>query len=187
MLTMTLLLALGVQQASPVDSLAVYSAILSQVKEEFPGHQIALAETRSGVDCMPLCGVSLRDPDTHTNSPATRPADVAHSRQLMDALRSRGLVDETCRVEEGWYGCRAYPGYLFVALGQITARPPRGPDPVEGGVWIKVALLVPCGERCTGPDADEMSHPEAFGYWYLLQPNSDGGWSVVRRAPAFAV
>jgi hypothetical protein len=186
MLRIGLLLALSVQHPPTVDSLAVYSAILEQVRAEFPARAVALAQTRSGVDCMPLCGVQLRDPGNGAiEAVASAPPDVDHSVALLDSLRARGLIQDACAVREGWYGCPELPEHLFVALGEITSQPRRGPEPVTEGVWVKVALLVPCTGECTARRASEHYHPEAFGYWYLLRQEADGTWVIIRRAPGF--
>lgn len=186
MLRIGLLLALGMQQQPTVDSLGVYSAILEQVRAEFPARAVALANTRSGVDCMPLCGVHLRDPGNGAaEAVASPPPDANHSAALLDSLRARGVIQDACAVQEGWYGCPEFPEHLFVALGDITSQPTRGPEPVTEGVWVKVALLVPCTGDCTARRASEHYHPETFGYWYLLRQGADGTWVIIRRAPGF--
>ena len=185
MLRIGLLLALAVQPPSPVDSLAVYSEILEQVRAEFPARPVALARTRSGVDCMPLCGVRLRDPDGSAADAVASAPDIDHSATLLDSLRARGLIEATCAVREEWYGCPEFPEHLFVALGEITDRPKQGPEAVAGGVWVKVALLVPCTGDCAARRASERYHPDALGYWYLLRQGTSGTWAIVRRAPGF--
>ena len=179
-----LFLALGARQPPAVDSLAVYSEILEQVRTEFPARAVALARTRSGVRCMPLCGVRLRDPDAAADTTVVNSAPEAeHSFALLDSLRTRGLIERTCGVREGWYGCPDYPEHLFVALGEITTHPEHGPEPVADGVWVQVALLVPCTRNCS--HTSERHHPDAMGYWYLLRQADDGTWEIVRRAPGF--
>lgn len=185
MLKIILLLALGVQPWPAVDSVEVYSTILEQVRAEFPGRPVALATTRSGVECMPLCGVRLRNPDEGAGETAPATSAVDHSVALLESLRARGLVQAACTVREGWYGCPDHPEHLFVGLGEISRRPTSGPEPVPGGVWVKVALLVPCTEHCAAGRAGEHDHPEALGYWYLLRQGTDGTWTVMRRAPGF--
>src|SRR5687768_8713504 len=130
MLTIGLLIALTMQQPPVVDSVLVYSEILAQVRAEFPARAVALATTRSGVECMPLCGAGLRDPDGGTSDIVDSAPEITHSTELLNSLRSRGLVEDTCEVREGWYGCPDHPEHLFVALGEITTRPRRGPEPV---------------------------------------------------------
>jgi len=186
MLMVGLILALGVQQPPAVDSISVYAEILKQVRTEFPAQPVALAKTRSGVECMPLCGAHLRDPDG-TAAPVTPSPDIEHSAALLDSLRARGVIEESCAVREGWYGCPDYPEHLFVALGEITTHPIRGPEPVAGGIWVKVALLVPCIGDCATRRTSDRYHPDAFGYWYLLRQGADGAWGIVRRAPGFTV
>jgi hypothetical protein len=185
MLTIALLLlALPARQPPAVDSLAVYSEILGQVRTEFPGRPVALATTRSGVDCMPLCGVRLRDPGAAVDTTViVSPPGADHSPALLDSLRTRGLIGHPCAVRQGWYGCPDYPEHLFVALGEITTRPVNGPAPVADGVWVKVALLVPGTGSCG--QTREPCHPDAMGYWYLLRRAADGTWAIVRRAPGF--
>lgn len=179
-----LFLALGARQPPATDSLAVYAEILEQVRAEFPARPVALATTRSGVDCMPLCGVRLRDPGAAVDTTVMASAPgVEHSPALLDSLRARGLVQQACAVRQGWYGCPDYPEHLFVALGEITAQPVNGPAPVADGIWVKVALLVPSTGSCG--QTREPCHPDAMGYWYLLRQAADGAWSIVRRAPAF--
>jgi hypothetical protein len=179
-----LFLALGAQQPPAVDSLAVYARILDQVRTEFPARPVALATTRSGVDCMPLCGVRLRDPDAAVDTTVMASAPGAdHSAALLDSLRTRGLIERTCAVRQGWYGCPDYPEHLFVALGEIVTHPVNGPASVEDGVWVKVALLVPSTGSCG--QTREPCHPDAMGYWYLLRQEAGGTWVIVRRAPGF--
>jgi hypothetical protein len=184
MLTFGLLLTLAVLQPPAVDSLAVYAAILEQVRGEFPARPVALARTRSGVECMPLCGVRTRDPDGTAETVLVAP-EVEHSAELLDSLRARRLIDDTCAVREGVYGCIDYPQHLFIALGEITAHPKRGPEPVGDGVWVQVALLIPCAVDCAAQQGRTGYHPDAFGYWYLMRPGCDGTWTIVRRAPGF--
>jgi hypothetical protein len=186
MIALAMLIAMGFQAGPAVDSVAVYSAILSQVRSEYPGQEITLSETRSGVECMPHCGAMLRDPGGVAPEPAVGPAPVNHSPGLLRALRQRRRIEATCAVRPDDFGCSEQPRRLFVALGEISSAPRRGPAPVEGGVWVQVAFLVPdaCG---TGTRAAESSFPDAFGYWYLLRQNDDGAWIVIQRAPWFAV
>jgi hypothetical protein len=178
-----MLLGLGAHQPPDVDSVAVYAEILRQVRTEFAADSLVLAKTRSGVDCMPMCGARLRSPDG-AGSIVTDSAQIQHSVALLDSLRALRLVEYTCAVRDQWYGCPDYPEHLFVALGEITSEPRRGPEPVMGGVWVKVALLVPC--KADRPDpAGDPCHADALGYWYLLQQKAGGGWTIVRRAPGF--
>jgi hypothetical protein len=183
---LALLLAVTAYRASDVDSLAVYSAVLQQVRNEFPAHAIVLAETRSEVACMPICGAALRDPGG-TAEPAPRIPKVDHSPALLARLRERGLIAATCVVPELHYGCADNVGRLFVALGEIAAAPAGGPAPEEGAVWVKVAFLVPCVRDCPTPGSESRHVPDAFGYWYLLRADACGSWTIVRRAPGFAV
>ena len=180
-----LFLALGGWQPPAVDSLAVYSEILEEVRTEFPGRAVALAKTRSGADCMPLCGARLRDPDgvAGAMTPADAASEVSHSPALLDSLRTRGLIEHACATREGWYGCPDHPEHLFVALGEITTHPKRGPAPEADGVWVKVALLVPCTDHCS--QTGGHAHPDAMVYWYLLRQAPGGAWEIVRRAPGF--
>lgn len=185
MLAVTLLAAslLPLRQPS-VDSAAVYSAILTQVRAEHPALPVALAETRSGVACMPHCGARLRDADAAAPAAEERVGE-SHSAVLLSALTERGLVDRTCAVRPRVFGCPDAPAHLFVALGEISAEPPEGPPPVPGGVWVRAAFLVPCERDCTRAPG-EPYFPDAFGSWFLLEADACGAWRVVRRLPAFA-
>jgi hypothetical protein len=182
------LLAITIHQTGPgIDSVAVYSAILTQVRSEFPGRPIALAESRSDVECMPLCGAGLHDPNGPAEATGLATPGVEHSPALLAALKERKLVDATCVVPERTFGCAEREDHLFVALGEITATPPEGPEPIEGGLWVKAAFLVPPTGSCAAPASDRACIPDAFGYWYLLHPQPDGTWIIVRRAPSFVV
>jgi hypothetical protein len=184
-----LLLALGLQLGSPVpDPAEVFPPILQDVRRQYRGIPVAMAETQSDVECMPHCGAQLRDPDSSFR-PDTVRAQVDHSEAVLSALRARGLIDVSCRVQESTFGCGDYPGFFFVALGEISAAPAGGPARVEGAVWVKAAFLVPClyTGRCPPPDSDDPYFPDAFGVWFLLQPGFDGAWQIIRRVPAFAI
>lgn len=169
MLALALAAALSVHGGPQVDSLAIYAALLQEVRTHYPGVPVVLAQTRSGVACMPLCGARLRDPDAPAPADTTPgPAPVAHSDGLLRQLRERALIDATCRVPADTFGCEGtFPGYIFAGLGEIQESPPRGPPRVEGGVWVKLALLVPCTTNCRTPGPDEPYFPDAFGYWSL--------------------
>jgi hypothetical protein len=184
-----LLLTLGFRSGAPVpDPVAVYAPILQEVRSQYPGIPIAMAETRSDAECMPHCGAQLRNPDSGFR-PGTVRVRVDHSEEVLGALRAHGLIDVSCRVRESTFGCGDYPGFFFVALGEISAAPMSGPARVEGAVWVKAAFLVPClyTGRCPPPDSDEPYFPDAFGVWFLLQPEASGAWQIIRRVPAFAI
>lgn len=186
-----LLLALVLQGYGAPDSTEVYAAILQEVRREYRGLPVVLAETRAGVACMPHCGARLRDPDgaVAPEAPEAQLADGDHSPELLRVLRSRGLIDHVCAVDASRLGCSGYPGNLFVALGELSAAPTGGPAPVDGAVWVKAAVLVPCtyARRCPRAGSDDPYFPDAFGIWFLLAPDPDGTWRIIRRVPAFFV
>lgn len=167
-----------------VDTAAIYSVLLRKVRDAYPGLPILLAETRSGVACMPHCGARFRGGAGGTEPPTS---SQDHSPALIQLLRDRGLVQATCIVPERTFGCLGHPGELFIGLGEIQTAPPRGPLPVEGGVWVKVALLVPCETDCRTPAPGEPYFPDGFGLWFLLKPRADATWEVVGSEPAFAL
>ena len=177
-----LLLAAGLaMQTGPLpDSAAIYSVLLRGVRAENPGVPVVLAETRSGVECMPHCGAIL------DGEPGVEAAEhtAEHGAELAKTLRERGLIEATCRASPNTFGCAGHPGHIFVGLGEISERPRSGPPPVEGPYWVKVALLLPCGASCAsaGP-----AHLDAFGYWALVRRRADGTWHMVRRLPAFVL
>lgn len=179
-----LIAALSLQQP-PVDTAAVYAGVLEVVRAERPALPVVLARTRSGVACMPLCGAGLRDPDRPPEPERNSIAATEHSPAVIRRLMERGLVDATCDAAPRTFGCRGFREHLFVALGEVQESPVAGPRPVEGGVWVKVALLAPCGERCPKPGSDEPYFPDGYGLWYLLKPGEDGSWKVAERMPAF--
>lgn len=184
-----LLLALSFVLGAPVlDTAEVYAPILQEVRRQYRGIPIALAETRSDVECMPHCGAQLRDPGS-AFQPDTARARIDHSESVLRSLRARGLIDVSCRVREMTFGCGDYPGFLFVALGAVSPAPVGGPAQVDGAVWVKAAFLVPCmyAGRCPRPDSHDPYFPDATGVWFLLQPGTDGEWQVIRRVPAFAI
>lgn len=178
------LIRLALFPPTQADSVEIYSAILRQVEAEYPGQRVVLAETRSGVRCMPVCGVALHDPEGSPVPSAPTP-EVSHSPGLLRELRDRGLIDATCAVQERFFGCEGYSGHLFVALGQIEHTPRFGPVPVDRGLWVQTAFLVPCASAVRDVPSGKSCHPEMFGYWYLLVPSENGTWTVARRHPGF--
>jgi hypothetical protein len=179
-----LLAAFALQQPA-VDTAAVYAGVLEVVRAEHPELPVVLARTRSGVACMPLCGAGLRAPDQPPEPERDSIVATEHSSALIGRLMERGLVDAACDVAPRTFGCRGFREHLFVALGEVQESPVEGPRRVEGGVWMKVALLAPCGERCPKPGSDEPYFPDGYGLWYLLKPGDDGAWRVAQRMPAF--
>lgn len=181
------LLAAFALQVTPVDSVAVYATLLERVREAYAAFPVVLSEA-SDVECMPICGAVLRDPDRSADpSAAPRMPRREHAPELLDRLRSRGLVDATCQAVALVFGCKGYPRHLFVAMGEIESNPVRGPRPVEGGVWVRVALLVPCTTRCPQPGSTDPYFPDGFGLWFLLNPDENGAWAVARTAYWFAI
>jgi hypothetical protein len=182
---MLILAALGLSAGAQVrpDSVAIYSVILEQVRADHPGTPVVMAETRSGVSCMPHCGAALAgEPPRHA-----REAQTSHSRQSIRRLRKRGLINATCPPVRGTFGCPGHPRHIFVGLGDIAQNPPDGPPAANGGYWVKVALLVPCAADCASR-GEESAHPNGFGYWAFVQrPTTGGTWCVTRRLPAFAL
>ena len=174
-------------QLTPVDSAAVYATLLERLRAEYPEFPVVLAETRSGVGCMPICGAALREPDRPAPPPAPPVEARAHSPELIGRLRSRGLVDATCEARALTFGCKGYPRHLFVALGEIQPTLPQGRRPVEGGVWVRMAVLVPCTTDCPRPGSTDPYFPNGYGLWFLLTPGENGAWEVVGREPWFAI
>ncbi|HEX2205155.1 MAG TPA: hypothetical protein VHG91_17720 [Longimicrobium sp.] len=179
-------LAVFALQVTPVDSAAVYGALLERVRAEYPAFPVVLSEA-SDVECMPICGAVLRDPDRSANPPTPRLPRRSHPPELLDRLRSRGLVDATCEAVALRFGCKGYPRHLFVALGEIEPHPARGPRPVDGGVWVRVALLVPCTNDCPAPGSTDPYFPNGHGLWLLLEPGENGAWAVERTEPWFMI
>ena len=177
---------LGSSVGEPVDSLEIYSALLQKIRGAYPGFPVLLAETRSGVACMPHCGATYRGrPVDERSTNAVEPQD--HSPELLRRLLDRGLVQATCVVPERTFGCLGRRGQIFVGLGEIQASPPGGPRPVEGGVWVKVVLLLPCTVDCRPREPGEPYFPDGFGLWFLLKPHGDATWEVVTTEPAFSL
>lgn len=171
MLTLALLTALTWHAGPPVDTAAVYGAVLQEIRAEYPADRVVLSETWSDVACLPLCG----DPGNRQE----------HSAKTLRALRTRGLIEGTCRVPPNMLGCASYPEYgsehpyMFVALGEIEKSNPKGEPrgaPANGGVWVLGVTIRGCAdERCRTPDAS--------GYKYLVQRDKHGAWIVVWRRP----
>jgi hypothetical protein len=181
--TLALITALAFQATLPADTAAAYVVILEQIRAEHPGLPVVLAETRSGVACMPHCGA--RAAGGHRTGDRRDTTSSWHSAEVIRQLRDAGLVQATCEVPERTFGCTGYPGHLFVALGEMQESPPRGPRRVDGGLWVKAAILVPGKEPCLPRDPGEPYYPDGFGYWFLLVPQEDGAWKSVKRLPAF--
>ncbi len=161
----------------------IYTAVLQELRNAYPALPVVLAETRSGTACMPHCGARLRAPEQAGPEQTADPGSVDHSGALLESLRERGVVQAVCEVKPGVFGCAEHPDHLFVGLGELERSPERGPPPVEGGFWIKAAVLVPSS---AGAKGDACDGPEALGWWFLVVPGEDG-WRVARRLPAFAV
>lgn len=181
-----LMAVLGVQAAPAPDTVEIYSAVLEATRAEVPGVPVVLAETRSGVACMPHCGARLRSPG-ESPGPEERVEPQDHSGAVLQRLLGRGLIQATCEVPESTFGCAGRPGHVFVGLGEIQASPPRGPGPEAGGLWVRAAFLVPCMTRCAASDTGRPRTPDAYGYWYLLRPGETGRWRVIKRLPAFFI
>lgn len=168
----------------PVDTVAVYATILREVRMRHPDVPVVLAETRSGVECMPHCGAIFQNgPEPGQRAHAENPRD--HSREVIRRLREQALIDTTCAVPADVFGCGTiHPGHLFVALGEIRESPPGGPRPEAEGFWVRVALLEPEG-AASGSDASAT--PDAYGIWTLVRREADCSWTVVKILPAFSI
>jgi hypothetical protein len=177
-----LVAALALLQGTPQDTTDIYSVVLREIRTEYPGLPVVLAETRSGVACMPHCGAQLREPDQTARPEERDPRVDVHSAATVQQLRERGLVQETCAVQQNTFGCGP-AGNLFVGLGSIEESPRNGPPPVEGALWVKAAVLVPCTKSGGGG----CRIPEAMGWWFLVSAAAGCEWNVVRRLPAFAI
>lgn len=180
-----LVVAVALLQTVPVpDTAEVYTVVLQEVRNDYPALPVVLAESRSGVACMPHCGADLRDAG-QTALPERLEADpMTHSPALLARLRERGVVQATCVVEPASFGCAGHPGHLFVGLGTIQRAPPGGPPAVQDAFWVKAALLAP--SAADGGD-DGCGVPDALGWWFLVTPTERGEWRIVRRLPAFAI
>lgn len=184
---LTALLAMTRPQAqTAVDSAAVYELLLHDVRATHPQMPIVLAETRSGVACMPHCGARVTGEFANDERGHLRAA-VNHSPGLLAELRRRGLIDATCTVPEATFGCGGHPGHLFVALGAVESAPAHGPAHVRGAFWVRVAVLVPCTTNCPASGSPDNYFPDAYGTWYLVARVADGRWAIKARQPAFAV
>jgi hypothetical protein len=96
MITM-LLAALQLAGSPPMDSAAVYTLLLHEVRAEHADARIILSETRSGVSCMPHCGASAPD-GTLIDSQTGPGIEVTHGPSLVAKLREEKLIDGTCPV-----------------------------------------------------------------------------------------
>lgn len=182
MLSILVIAALAAFSEPKVDTAAVYAAVLSDIRAEHPGVPIVLAETRTGVECMPHCGARFQE---NALSAAAGPAGTprVHGAGVIRSLRHRELIDATCTVKPRVFGCLGYAGHIFVGLGEISGSPRYGPPEVKGAYWVQVALLVPCKVRCEAGRAS----PDGFGYWVLVHQQNDGSWRTGRRQPTFAL
>ncbi|HZG44156.1 MAG TPA: hypothetical protein VEY93_14505 [Longimicrobium sp.] len=151
-----------------VDTTAVYSAILREVRAQNPSSPVVLATARSAVECMPTCGAFSDVGDA-------QPDETTHPPALLDALRDAGLINSVCDVPIRTFGCTGLPGQVFVALGPITDDTPEGGARHEGAVWVKVAIIRPI-----------PGDSEAYGYRALV--GQDGcGWRVIRTRIEFLI
>ena len=163
-----------------VDTFAVYSIVLAELHADHPRGSFVLAETRSGVECMPRCGAGLRDPDTAAKPQAQAAASIDHSPALIARLRRAGLVDATCPVRDRTFGCRAARGRVFLALGEVEDNPPGPPwNGKDGEYWVKVALLLAPGP-CGGPSEGDAWMADGVVYWMFVK-REEGRWRLVQR------
>ena len=190
MLVLVVAAALGIGAPAPadtgaVDTVAIYSIVLADLHADYPRGSFVLAETRSGVECMPACGAGLRDPDTAAKPSPQATASIDHSPALIARLRRAGLIDATCPVRDRTYGCRAARGRIFVALGEVEDNP-RGPpwNGKDGEYWVKVALLSP---GPPDPCEAEAGTADGFGYWMFVKREDSGRWRLVQRLIAFSI
>ena len=113
--------------------------------------------------------------------------EATHGPSLVAKLRENKLIDGTCSVTPGVFGCAEATKSVFVALGEIAARPEGSPPAVEGSYWVRVAILNLLPSPCSPTRDPEDAHPEGFGYWALVRQEEDGTWRLVRRLPAFSM
>lgn len=175
MLTLAFWATLALQPQPAMDTVAVYAAVLQEIRAEYPGRSVVLSETRSDVECMPRCSGTVWSEDG--KEPVTW---EEHAAELVQQLKHRGLVDATCRTRESVLGCRDYSGHLFVALGTIQGDTPQPGTGEDAGVWI----LAVTHAGCSTPMGEKgCRFFDAMGIRYLVKKDEAGVWKVVRRRP----
>lgn len=161
---LSLLLALPPQPQ--VDTTAVYSVVLQQLRSEHPGGPILLSETWADLHCRVYCADTVQTSGPH--------------RRVIEELRLKGLVDGSCHPSAG--SCAtAGSAHGFVALSPIgTERVGIPPHlgftewPLQpGDVWVLVHKSIPCRQSAC--------HADTLAWLFLLRPGPDGSWAVHRR------
>jgi hypothetical protein len=135
---------------------------------------------------MPHCGASAPDESPIISEPRRRD-ETKHGPVLLAQLREKKLIDGTCSVSPGVFGCAEAANSVFVGLGDIAERPEGSPPATEGAYWVRVAILDMRRSPSSCPVDKDVAHPEGFGYWALVREQEDGTWGVVRRLPAFSM
>jgi hypothetical protein len=153
----------------PVDTAAVYSAILTDLRIDYPEEAIALAENRADEHCMFVC------PDRQ-NQPR-------HSTEVLSALHERRVVNFTCQTTPGILGCHGLPnGAVLVALGPVQTRllqygeNYRRPEfstwpQTPNDVWVFASFYV--------MESNRHPVPQSYAYRFLLRKNDSGEWRVM--------
>jgi hypothetical protein len=136
----------------PVDTAAVYAAVVREVRAGHPTLQVALA-------------TSVRE--AFEPSPS---APREHSPAVLRKLRSSGLVDATCTVPPNYVSCSGQETRMSLALGGIRVQERAVAEVPAGAVWVMASVILPCAGECRTPTAS--------GVLYLLTQGRDG-WRVV--------
>ena len=150
-------LLLGPQ--TPVDTVAVYDAVLHEIRTEHPSLPVALSARPW--DAEP-CAAPCAEPKPHSD-------------RVLRRLRSEGVVDAVCVVPENHLNCPTEARKLFVALGRIRSTAPAGLETRPGGVWVRATTIVPCGSDCRVP--------EIIARQYLLTRDDTGTWRIRDTKP----
>ncbi|HEX8691299.1 MAG TPA: hypothetical protein VF746_02565 [Longimicrobium sp.] len=162
----------GPADTTDLDSVEVYAALVAELRAAHPGLAIALDESPYEHCTPPFCDEVVAS----GRFPEVADLPSRHAAGLVETLRRRGLIQETCRRAAGTVGC-GVRGAMYVGLGPIRDRPPGSGPPIPQGVWVQATTVVPCGPGC---------HADVYGDWYRLEGGA-GGWKVVQMLPAFVV
>ena len=157
-----ILLVLGLQGSS--DPLGPYTAVLQNVREQFPERQIILTTTVARPDCYPHCS------DTNY-------AQVL-APELLTKLEEQQLIVGSCKPEPRTIGCSVESGAwsddrIMVTLGPV--------EPTKRGVTEVNEVLIWRKEQ-RGREIDSTQ-----GHRYRLSRGDDGRWRVVSSSIVWVV
>lgn len=150
-------------QALP-DSSGPYSAVLSEIREQFPDREIVLTTTLAHPECFPHCE------DANFAS--------SLSPEMLAEFEEQGLIVGTCTPEPRTIGCGSTRETWAPDRMVVTLAPP---EPTEGGGVALNAVLV-WREESRGREIASVR-----GYLYRLEQGAGGEWCVASSTLVWTV